>query len=496
MNTLKYISFILIFFLFNSCMVEREEENSFYLNQIDRIQIATPLTLFFSENLQRDLNLSIRFFDRNNRPLFDNRPIPYDLLLTDSIINQPTLDLSRKGTYQMRAAFPTKEKVFSNNIEVRVVGPEYIREVVLDFAATTRNSHIVKGIGNLDFTIKVFGPEGEITGLEDQIFRNLELQVGNQKNDRLNNISVEQLGILDAKAKVFGVESNTLKIDSREDKILPVYEMPIIFHVFSNGPKISPSEMNDQIMKSNFAFNNSLRTSFRRNLNSVNSYFRFRLADKDPEGNPLPVLGYNVITVSNDFSQNSSDYDLVKFNAIWDPNRYINVFIDNIGFAAGYAYLPDIPDNSIPGLFVNTDQVFDFPYSITLDYNFAIKDNNPNPYTLAHELGHFLGLYHTFDNCDVGDYCEDTPPHLLQGSQIERFSNNKSTCDGKSFISTNIMDYLRDVDHFTFDQRERMRAVYDIALFFPRVENQQSSRLTPIKKGELNPDVKPIICQF
>jgi hypothetical protein len=41
-----------------------------------------------------------------------------------------------------------------------------------------------------------------------------------------------------------------------------------------------------------------------------------------------------------------------------------------------------------------------------------------------------------------------------------------------------------------------MRAVYDIALFFPRVENQQTSRLSPMKKGELNPNVKPIICTF
>jgi hypothetical protein len=495
MNAIKNIVLI-IFLLFASCMVEREEENSFYLNQIDRIQIATPLTVFFSENREREIDLSVRFFDRNNRPLFNNMPIPYELLLTDSIIDKPTLDLSKKGTYQMQATFPTKRKALSNNIEMKIVGPEYIREVVLDFASETRNTHIVKGIGNMNFTVKVFGPDGEITGLEDQILRNLEVQVGSQVSNSLINISVDQVGILDAKARVFGVESNVLKIDSREDRIMPIYEMPIIFHVFSNGPKITPSQMDDQIMKSNFAFGNSLRSSFRRNLNSVNSYFRFRLADKDPDGMPLSTVGYHVIDVPQNFSLESVDYDLVKFNSIWDPNRYINVFVESIGFAAGYAYLPDIPDNSIPGLFVNTEQVFDFPYSITLDFNFAVRDNNPNPYTLAHELGHFLGLYHTFDNCEVGDYCDDTPPHLLQGSPIERFSNNKSTCDGKSFISTNIMDYLREVDHFTFDQRERMRAVYDIALFFPRVENQQASRISPMKKGELNPNVKPIICQF
>jgi hypothetical protein len=350
MNVLKHIP-LLVFFLFASCMVEREEENSFYLNQIDRIQIATPLTVFFSENREREIGLSVNFFDRNNRPLFNNLPIPYELLLTDSIIDNPTLDLSKKGTYQLRATFPTKRKALSNNIEMKIVGPEYIKEVVFDFAPETRNTHIVKGLGNMNFTVKVFGPDGEIKGLEDQILRNLEVQVGNQVSNSLINIPVDEVGILDAKAKVFGVESNILKIDSREDRIMPIFEMPIIFHVFSNGPKISPSQMNDQILKSNFAFGNSLRTSFRRNLNAVNSYFKFRLADKDPEGMNLSTLGYNIIEVPMDFSLESEDYDLVKFNNIWDPNRYINVFVENIGFAAGYAYLPDIPDNSIPGSF-------------------------------------------------------------------------------------------------------------------------------------------------
>jgi hypothetical protein len=89
-------------------MVEREEENSFYLNQIDRIQIATPLTVFFSENREREIDLSVRFFDRNNRPLFNNMPIPYELLLTDSIIDNPTWIFPKKALTKCAPLSPPK----------------------------------------------------------------------------------------------------------------------------------------------------------------------------------------------------------------------------------------------------------------------------------------------------------------------------------------------------------------------------------------------------
>lgn len=498
MKALKKIIPCLALLLGISCVAEREQENSFYLNQIARISISTPQQIFFSENLSQALPVDVRYFDESNRPLFTNQNIPFELFLTDSLIEAPSLDLSRPGTYRLRAAFPTRERTFSNDVEIQVVGPDYIQEIRLDFSDETRNSFAVADNNTMDFRVRVFGPEGEITGLEDQILRNLELQVGEQVSSSLQNIRIRETGSLKVKARIFGVESNELQIESREDIVYPVKEMPIIFHVFSNGPNISEAQMANEISKVNAAFANTIRTSFRSNVNAVNGYFRFRLADRAPDGSMLQTVGYNRIEVASNFSDDSPEYLQTKFDEMWDPNRYINVFIESIGFAAGFAYLPTLSEGVIPGLQVNSnpDPVINYPYSISLDYRFAIEQSNPNPHVLAHEMGHYLGLYHTFQNCGPGDYVDDTKPHSidnLSGNAV--FNNNRRSCLGENFISTNFMDYVVNVDHFTFDQRERMNAVYDFGLFVPRAENQ-TSRISSFKKGTLDRSIEPIICNF
>lgn len=498
MKSFKYIFPIFALLVSFSCMTEREEENSFYLNQISRIQVSTPQQVFFSENMETQLNVDVRYFDESNRPLFTNQNIPYELFLTDSLIDSPTLDLSRPGNYKLRAAFPTKEMTFSNDVEIQVVGPEYIQEIRLDFSNETRNRFAVAENNTMDFTVQVFGPEGEITGLEDQIFRNLELQLGNQSLNRLDNITIRETGSLEVTARIFGVESNKLQIESRENVIYPIKEMPIIFHVFSNGPMINESQMSAEITKLNANFSNATRTSFRSNVNAVNGYFRFRLADRDPNGNSMETIGFNRIEVAADFSDDSPEYLQTKFDEMWDPNRYINVFIENIGFAAGFAYLPTLSNPAVPGLQVNSDPepTINYPYSISLDYRFAIELSNPNPYVLGHEVGHYLGLYHTFHNCGPGDYVDDTKPHSIDNlSPAQVFNNSRRSCLGENFLSTNFMDYVRDVDHFTFDQRERMNAVYENGLFIPRQSNQ-SARMLPTKKGTLDRSIEPIICEF
>jgi hypothetical protein len=83
--------------------------------------------------------------------------------------------------------------------------------------------------------------------------------------------------------------------------------------------------------------------------------------------------------------------------------------------------------------------------------------------TGTHEVGHWLGLEHTFgpgNGCTApGDFIKDTPVE----AEPQFFCIQRDSCVGSAFPGedpiTNFMDYVDDVcmDNFTVDQTRRMR---------------------------------------
>ena len=142
------------------------------------------------------------------------------------------------------------------------------------------------------------------------------------------------------------------------------------------------------------------------------------------------------------------------------------------------------------------------PYTDTLHEGFTIFDQDYyNQYTLPHELGHHLGLEHTFlgaftgtGDCDgrpyansgdaayddtTGDYCGDTPPSPYNGASESPLCgdtphtlydscsvvNGVDSCWG-AVQHNNVMDYIVDVDSLMMsaDQGSRVRGF--IALYY------------------------------
>jgi len=257
---------------------------------------------------------------------------------------------------------------------------------------------------------------------------------------------------------------------NNESSILP-YELPVVVHVIHNGgsENISDAEVQMGIANLNDAFANQ---GYYNQGIGYNTQISFCLATRDPNGSF--TTGINHVQ-SNLTIMNQSSDDLALKNLIrWDPNNYINIWvvkeicsIVSCG-TLGYAYFPSSHGTNQDGI------VIEAPYVGATEANSSV---------LAHELGHYLGLYHTFQggcsNNDClyeGDRVCDTPP-----DQSTVFSpcnvvfnscstdvnpsdpNNPFTSDQNDY-TFNFMDYgFPECLHaFTPGQASRMHNAIDI----------------------------------
>ena len=142
--------------------------------------------------------------------------------------------------------------------------------------------------------------------------------------------------------------------------------------------------------------------------NGTDCQIEFYLADVDPDGNPT-----NGITYSNN-STWYNDGGSYWNSLAWDPSRYMNIYTTTAGGALGY--VPFLPANGNVG--ANEDRV------VVLWESYGEDAPIGPPYnlgrTLTHEVGHYLGLNHTFNggcgsgSCYTsGDLICDTSPQNL-----------------------------------------------------------------------------------
>lgn len=319
-----------------------------------------------------------------------------------------------------------------------------------------------------------------------------------------------------------------------------VHEMPVVIHVLKDGSSQTEDITEAMILSLVDSINSryAAMPQYSTSGTYVGDYdmdIRLVLASQDPEGNPTTgVLMHSVTTAkreSHDFldfespmtAQDNLDHDLV-----WPQNRYINIFIfefvDSEGNPTGVVgtsnlclLRPDINAQYLGYFYTlpygsdynNVNSMFSVTLSTRQMYTGTVGPNITHDFvdTAVHELGHYLGLFHTFNDGPApggDDAVTDTPNYdralyetylsdvntaisnyndgdrsvwatyneavygtSLRGYRIPLGSTSSyslTTLAPDAFASTNMMDYyfyVTEMVTFTPLQTQRMR--YGIA---------------------------------
>ena len=240
--------------------------------------------------------------------------------------------------------------------------------------------------------------------------------------------------------------SNTNVASEYEPSGGALYEIPVVVHVLrrKNGAgNVSDALINSQI-------------------DVLNEDFRAIGGTPGGGGNDARIqftLAGITRTRNNTWYNDGGSY----WNTLaWDTTRYLNIYTNQAGGNLGYAYVP-----SGGGVVGNAwDRVVIYWQAMGRPAPYGAPYNQGR--TATHEVGHYLGLYHTFDGgCATGsspacygngDLICDTNPE--SGPNYRPCS--RSTC-GSPDPTENYMDYSDDLcmTEFTNEQVNRMRCTLD-----------------------------------
>jgi hypothetical protein len=217
-------------------------------------------------------------------------------------------------------------------------------------------------------------------------------------------------------------------------------DIPVWIHVVTDGAAgaVSDTTIAQQLAILNLAFSGF--------YGGVDTGFRFKLRGVDRTNNPAWYAA----------GPETPEERAMKKALKRGGPATLNLYTTSGELYLGWAYFPKIVSTK--------DRVLD---GVVIDYRSMPGGEYGTDFSLGqtatHEIGHWLGLYHTFDRgCkEPGDRIDDTPFELEPTSGCPE---GKDTCRKPGLDPIhNYMDYSFDscYEEFTNDQSRRMSRQYD-----------------------------------
>ncbi len=264
-------------------------------------------------------------------------------------------------------------------------------------------------------------------------------------------------GTLQAAESRIGAAVRRNKTDATADSGNDIRTIPVVVHVIHNGSteNISPAQIERQIQILNEDYGKLPGSP--GDGAGVDTRVRFCLAKMDPQGRCTNGIVRLKTLLTN---HQPVDRATLKNLSFWDNTRYLNIYVvksisGNVGGYSSFPYAPADED----GIVVR--------HNLFGDIGTAAAEGGR---TTTHEVGHWFGLYHTFnggcgqDTCADGDLVCDTPPVANPNYSCSLTANScPNDLPNLPDQVRNYMDYTPDdcKNMFTQGQKDRVTATLD-----------------------------------
>src|SRR5687767_10114421 len=224
-----------------------------------------------------------------------------------------------------------------------------------------------------------------------------------------------------------------------------IVTVPVVFHVLYNTAEqnISTAQIQSQVdvLNEDFTAANAdaayVPSAFQSLIGNANIHFV--LAARDPSGSATTGITRTFTSVTS-FSTNTPIYfTSMGGHDAWPASQYLNIWVCNKSGGAGYSSYPWSGSPTTDGVIIKYNYVGRVA-------PFINNWNYQKGRTVTHEVGHWLGLIHTWGDASCGsDLVGDTPQQTSANSSCPTFPH-VSSCSPNSNgdMYMNYMDYTND----------------------------------------------------